>query len=44
MHERYVEPCKKKANIVIPANNDDNEISFNVIIEKVRNVLNETIS
>ena len=39
MHEKYVEPCKKKADIIIPANNDDNEIGFNVIIEKVRNIL-----
>ncbi len=43
MHEKYVEPCKKKADIVIPANNDDNETSFNVIIEKVKNMLNKTI-
>lgn len=41
MHEKYVEPCKKKADIIIPANNDNNTIGFNIIIEKVRNIITE---
>lgn len=39
MHEKYVEPCKKKADIIVPANKDNNDIGFNVIIDKVRNIL-----
>lgn len=39
MHEKYVEPCKKQADIIIPANNDNNDIGFNIIIEKVRNII-----
>lgn len=39
MHERYVEPCKKKADIIIPANKDNNDAGFNVVIEKVKNIL-----
>ncbi len=39
MHEKYVEPCKKKADIVVPANRDYNEVGFSIVIEKVRNLL-----
>lgn len=39
MHEKYVEPCKKKADIIILANKDSNEAGFNIVIEKVRSVL-----
>lgn len=39
MHEKHVEPCKKKADIIIPANKDNNDIGFNVIINKVRNII-----
>lgn len=41
MHEKYVEPCKKKADIIIPANNDNNNIGFSIVIEKVRNIITE---
>ena len=40
MHEKYVEPCKKKADIIIPANKDNNETGFEVVINKVRNIIN----
>ena len=39
MHEKYVEPCKKKADIVVPGNRDNNEIGFSIVIEKIRNML-----
>lgn len=39
MHEKYVEPCKKKADIIIPANKDSNNIGFSIIIEKIRNII-----
>ena len=39
MYEKYVEPCKKKADIIIPANRDNNDIGFGIIIENVRNLL-----
>lgn len=39
MHEKYVEPCKKKADIIIPANKDSNSIGFSIIIEKIRNII-----
>ncbi len=39
MHEKYVEPCKKKADIVVPANREKNEIGFGIVVEKVRNLL-----
>ncbi len=39
MHEKYVEPCKKKADIIIPANKDNNNAGFDVIINKVKNII-----
>ncbi len=39
MHEKYIEPCKKKADIIIPANKDNNEIGFSIIIDKIRNII-----
>lgn len=39
MHEKYVEPCKKKADIIIPANKDNNDTGFDVIINKIRNMI-----
>lgn len=39
MHEKYVEPCKKEADIVIPANRDQNEVGFSIVIEKVRSLI-----
>ncbi len=39
MHEKYVEPCKKKADIIIPANRDNNDIGFNVVINKVKDII-----
>lgn len=39
MHEKYVEPCKKKADIIIPANKASNDIGFSIIIEKIRNII-----
>lgn len=39
MHEKYVEPCKKKADVIIPANRDNNDIGFNVIIKRIRDLL-----
>lgn len=39
MHEKYVEPCKKKVDIIIPANRDNNDIGFNVVIDKVRDII-----
>lgn len=38
MHEKYIEPCKKKADIIIPANKDNNDVGFDVVINKVRNM------
>lgn len=40
MHEKYVEPCKKKADIIIPANKNNNDAGFEVVINKVRNIIN----
>lgn len=39
MHEKYVEPCKKKADIIIPGNRDKNDVGFGVVIEKVRSLI-----
>ncbi len=39
MHEKYVEPCKKKADIIVPANRENNEVGFSIVLEKVRNLL-----
>lgn len=39
MHEQYVEPCKKVANIIIPGNRDNNEIGFSTVIEKIRSMM-----
>ncbi len=39
MHEKYVEPCKKKADIIIPANKDNNDAGFEVVIDKIRNII-----
>lgn len=39
MHEKYVEPCRKKADIIIPANKASNNIGFSIIIEKIRNII-----
>ena len=35
MHEKYIEPSKKNANIIISGNMDD----FNIVIQKVKNIL-----
>lgn len=40
MHEKYVEPCKKKADIIIPANKDKNDVGFSIVISKVRDIIN----
>lgn len=39
MHEKYVEPSKKKADVLIPGNRDQNEVGFSLVIEKIRNIL-----
>ena len=39
MHEKYVEPCKKKADIIIPGNRDKNDVGFGVVIEKLRSLI-----
>lgn len=39
MHEKYIEPTKKKADIIIPANKDNNDIGFSIVIEKIKSVL-----
>lgn len=39
MHEKYIEPSKKKADIIIPANRDNNDVGFSVVINKVRNII-----
>lgn len=39
MHEKYIEPCKKKADIIIPANRENNDVGFNIVIEKIKNIL-----
>lgn len=39
MHEKYIEPCKKKADVIIPANKDNNNIGFSIIIDKLRNII-----
>lgn len=39
MHEKYVEPCKKKADIIIPSNVDDISIGASIIIEKIRSII-----
>lgn len=41
MHEKYVEPTKKKADIIIPGNRDKNDVASSIIIEKVRNIIKE---
>ncbi len=38
MHEKYIEPCKEKANIVIHGN--DYQEKLNYIIEKIRQIEN----
>lgn len=39
MHEKYVEPCKKQADIIIPANKDNNAAGFDIVVNKVRNII-----
>ncbi len=39
MHEKYVEPTKMKADIIIPGNNDINDMSCSIIIEKIRSMI-----
>lgn len=39
MHEQYVEPCKKIADIIIPGNRNSNEIGFSAVIEKIRSMI-----
>lgn len=39
MHEKYVEPSKKKADIIIPANRDNNDVGFDVVINKIRYII-----
>ena len=39
MYKKYLESCKKKADIIIPANKDNND-GFDVVINKVRNIIN----
>lgn len=39
MHEKYIEPCKKKADVIIPANKDNNDVGFSIIIDKIRNII-----
>lgn len=39
MHEQYVEPCKKIADIIIPGNRNINEIGFGAVIEKIRSMM-----
>lgn len=38
MHEKYIEPTKKKADIIVPGNKDENEVGFSFVIEKIRNM------
>lgn len=39
MHEKYVEPSKKIADIIVSGNRDCNEVGFSIVIEKIRNML-----
>lgn len=39
MHEKYIEPCKKQADIIIPANKDNNDAGFDIVVNKVRNTI-----
>lgn len=39
MHETFVEPTKKKADIVVPANRDTNEVGFGIVIEKIKSLI-----
>lgn len=39
MHEKYVEPCKKKADIIIPASRNNNDVGFELVIDKIRNII-----
>lgn len=39
MHEKYIEPTKQKADLVIPADNNISDMSCSTIIEKIRNML-----
>ena len=40
MHEKYIEPCKKKADIIINANENNNDDYFSVIMEKIKEIKN----
>ena len=40
MHEKYVEPSKKKADIIVPGNRDENEVGFSFVLEKIRGMKN----
>lgn len=39
MHEKYSEPTKKIADVIVPGNKDNNDVGFDVIIEKVKNII-----
>ncbi len=39
MHEKYVEPTKKQADIIIPANGNISDIACNTITQKIKNML-----
>lgn len=39
MHEKYIEPCKKIADVIIPANKDNNDVGFSIVIEKIRSAI-----
>lgn len=39
MHEKYIEPTKKKADIIIPGNRENNYIGFSIVIEKIKSIL-----
>ena len=39
MHEQFVEPSKRNADIIVPEGGY-NAVAINMIIEKIRNILN----
>jgi uridine kinase len=39
MHNRFVEPSKRKADIIIPNNGEFNNVAVSMLIDKVRTIL-----
>lgn len=44
MHEKYIEPCKKKADIIIDTNVNNGDNYLSAIIEKIKEIKNDRSS